>query len=102
MREPPKEATEEAQRRAELQEVVQAMEEELRRAQDGLRVAEQRADQWRRLKDDKERELFAQTRKREDAEREASFLRQSAWLAERTAREPAPETHHATSMDPYN
>ena len=101
------------------------------------KAAQDRADQWRRLKepgrcaaehadlrilnpfllpsqDDKERELFAQIRKREDAEREVwqcvaesgvqglgcrarlagskqvSFLRQSAWLAERTARETGP------------
>jgi len=81
------EVTEQVQRRAELQELMVAMEEELQDARNDLKAAEQRADQWRRLKDDKERELFAQIRKREDAEREASFLRQSAWLADRTAKE---------------
>ncbi|CAK9054082.1 unnamed protein product [Durusdinium trenchii] len=81
------EVTEEVQRRAQLEVVMQALEEELRGARNDLKAAQQRADQWRRLKDDKERELFAQIRKREDAEREASFLRQSAWLADRTARE---------------
>ena len=48
------EATEEAQRRAELQEVLGAMEQELRQARERERAAEQRAEQWRRLKDDKE------------------------------------------------
>lgn len=81
------EVTEQMQRRAELQELLATMEEELSSTRKDLKASQQRADQWRRLKDEKERELFAQIRKREDAEREASFLRQSAWLADRTARE---------------
>ncbi|CAJ1336190.1 unnamed protein product, partial [Effrenium voratum] len=83
------EVSEEMQRRAQLEELVSSLDQELQAAQNDLQAVQQRADQWRRLKDDKERELFAQIRKREDAEREVTFLRQSAWLADRTARENA-------------
>eukprot|EP00913_Durusdinium_trenchii_P010438 g9785.t1 len=74
------------QRRAQLEVVMQALEEELRGARNDLKAAQQ-PQEFQSSQDDKERELFAQIRKREDAEREASFLRQSAWLADRTARE---------------
>lgn len=84
-----REVSNEIKKREAAQWRLQEQEAEMKSILSELRASQQRAEQWRRLKEEKDIELLDQIRRREDAEREAGFLRQTSFLHDCTKRENA-------------